>query len=93
MENEENILKELWLGNVCPLEKLLMKPCAEVDNLSKEIDRLHFIIADKIKDDSLFKEFNEYEKMHGRYEEAASERAFELGFSLAVKLLCASFNK
>ena len=93
MNNEENILKELWLGNIYPLEKMLIKPNDETDKLSSEIDRLHFIIAEKIKDEELFEKFNQYEKMHSKYEEAACERAFELGFSLATKLIIASFNK
>lgn len=93
MKIEENILKELWLGNIYPLEKMMIKPNSEIDKISREIDKLHFEIAEKIKDDELFKKFNEYEKMHGKYEETVSEHAFELGFSLAVKLLSASFNK
>ena len=64
-----------------------------MDNLAKEIDRLHYIITDKIKNENLFNEFNSYEKAHTRYGEALCEKAFELGFSLASKLLCASFNK
>ena len=93
MKNEENILKELWLGNIYPLEQMMIKPNTEIDKLAREVDSLHFIIADKIKNENLFDEFNKYEKAHGRYEEAACEQAFELGFSLATKLFCASFNK
>ena len=93
MNNEENILKELWLGNIYPLEKIREKPDDEITKISNEIDRLHYIITDKMKNDELFQKFNEYENMHGRYEEIIAEKAFELGFSLATKLLCAAFNE
>ena len=93
MNNEENILKELWLGNIYPIEKIRENPDAEITKISNEIDRLHYIITDKMKNDELFNKFNEYEKMHGRYEEIIAEKSFGLGFSLATKLLSASFNK
>ncbi len=93
MNNEENILKELWLGNIYPLEKMMIKPNTEIDKISRGIDKLHFEIAEKIKDGELFEKFNQYEQMHGKYEETVSEHAFELGFSLATKLITASFNK
>ena len=93
MNNEENILKELWLGNIYPLEKIREKPDAEITKISNEIDRLHYIITDKTKNDEIFQKFNEYENMHGRYEEIIAEKSFELGFSLAAKLLCAAFNE
>ena len=94
MNCDENILQELWLGNIYPLEKIREKPDAEIDKISSEIDRLHYIITNKImENDELFKKFNEYENMHGRYEETIAEKSFELGFSLATKLLTAAFNK
>ena len=93
MSNEENILKELWLGNIYPMEKILKDAGAEIDNISKEIDRLHFEIADSIKDDKLFSKFNTYENLHGKYENEICEKSFEMGFSLATRIMSSAFNK
>ena len=93
MNETENILKDLFCGNICPIDKILKSNDENIDKTTKQLDRLHFNISESIKDDTLFLQFNEYEKMHGIYEELICQKAFEEGFSLAAKLICASLNK
>ena len=92
MKLEENMLDKLWSGDIFARETLFNTENAEINNLSSNLDALHFELSEKL-DAKLLNKLNSYERAHGAHTELVSREAFKLGFSLAVKIMSEAYQK
>ena len=86
MKSVNDILEDLWIGDVRMKEKMYDAHNEDIQKLSSLLDSLHLEIANKLSEE-VFERFNKYEKTHGRYAELISEYAFKQGVSFGVKFI------
>ena len=79
-----SILQELWYGNIRPNEDKVITD--EEKELVSLIAKHHEMLSSSLKNDDL-KVFEKYVDCFTKYASLIEAQAFEIGFSLAVKLL------
>lgn len=79
-----NILQELWYGNIRPNEDKVITD--EEKELVLLIAKHHETLSSSLKDNDL-DVFEKYVDCFTEYASLIEAQAFEIGFSLAVKLL------
>ncbi len=88
-----NILEELYLGNLRPLDTITPQ-CEDYENARMErINRIHSLLKKlDSQDQESKKEFDEILDMEGKIESYEISQTFVVGFQLGAKIMFAIYH-